>query len=200
MPRRRTRDPLAGLSLAELRRAVEVRMAGELKVLQQREAALETELAAVRRDRQALERPFGGIATRRGTRLSAAVRTRRSGTRSKPDGGGRRPNLRDLAAEILQEAGKPLHQREIAQRLQETKQVRSSSAHFDRSLGLALSKDPRFSRPGRAIYALKGTRPGAASPKQASKGPQSASGRKRRAGKVARRPRRRVATKTEPST
>jgi len=74
----------------------------------------------------------------------------RSGGQPKP---GRKPNVRDLAAEILSRSKKPMALAILADRVAKARGKKSSKM-FAMNLGTALRKDQRFRRVGRGVYGL----------------------------------------------
>jgi hypothetical protein len=66
----------------------------------------------------------------------------------------RRPNVRDLAHDVLKKSKKPLHIQELAKRVSRGRRQRSG-VMFAQNLGIALGKDRRFKRVDRGIYGLR---------------------------------------------
>lgn len=81
---------------------------------------------------------------------AAAPANRKSG-QPKPS---RKPNVRDLAAEILKRSKKPMSLVVLAQRVTKARGKKSGKA-FAMNLGTALRNDRRFRRVGRGVYGLR---------------------------------------------
>lgn len=151
MPRGpRVSTVLRTASLTDLHRAIAARRRAEekkLTALRRRRRTVEGELAALDAQIADVEsRLKGAGAGRRATRgRPRMVKRPRTGRRGH----------KDLALEVLRDAKRPLHQRDIAKILKDKKGVKSKSKAFDRSLGLMLSQDKRFKRVKRATYTLR---------------------------------------------
>ena len=90
----------------------------------------------------------------------------------------------DLVYEILAEAGRPLHYREIHRRYEEVKHrdprpPRSRSGHPEMALLARYSNDPRLDRVGRGMYALRGAPAVTAKPPTSAAPPREPRGRDR---------------------
>ena len=83
-------------------------------------------------------------------RAAASPSINRKGGKSKP---GRKPNVRDIAAEILKRSGKPMALAVLATRVAKARGKKSGKL-FAMNLGTALRNDRRFRRVGRGVYLL----------------------------------------------
>ena len=83
-------------------------------------------------------------------KATASPALTRKGSQSKP---GRKPNVRDLAAEILKRSKKPMPLTVLAQRVTKARGKKSGKM-FAMNLGTALRNDRRFRRVGRGVYGL----------------------------------------------
>ena len=86
-------------------------------------------------------------------RSGAAAPTGRKTGQSKP---GRKPNVRDIAAGILEHAGKPMAIAVLAEKVMKARGKKSGKM-FATNLGTALRNDRRFRRVGRGVYVLRGS-------------------------------------------
>lgn len=171
---------LSAVSLTDLRAALDRRRAREqehLATLAKTRATLVKELAALDRvitdieetvqtlsggqdtrgagrpSKEAVAKPAKTVAKKRRGRPPGKSATKKTARAPKA---GRKPSHCDLAADVLKESGKAMHQRDIAARLIADKGVKTKSKVFERSLGLALSQDSkRFKKVNRAVYALR---------------------------------------------
>jgi len=68
---------------------------------------------------------------------------------------GKGPNVRDVAFQLLSRRKKPMSIQDIAEFVLKSKKGQAG-ANFTQNLGAALARDPRFTRAGRGLYAVKG--------------------------------------------
>ena len=81
-------------------------------------------------------------------KATASPPTNRKSGKSKQ---GRKPNVRDVAARILERSGKPMALAVLAERVMRARGKKSGKM-FAVNLGTALRADRRFRRVGRGVY------------------------------------------------
>ena len=108
---------------------------------------LVTELARIENRLDDLDKYYARLTSKRG-------RGSNDGATKDGSARGRGPNIRDLAAETLKRARKPMPLREIASRVLKAKRSKGGT-YFVQNLGIALGSDRRFKRSGRGISTLR---------------------------------------------
>ena len=109
--------------------------------------------AELRRQAKALTTAIGRLEQR--LAMLDAYYTRQQSTRvGARQSSGRGPNVRDLAADVLERAGKPLAIAVLAPRVAKARGKKAGKA-FPQNLATALRGDRRFRRVGRGLYSLK---------------------------------------------